>query len=111
MLKSVSLRALFRTDYDDNNNIRFAGWVYPLSPDDTYITVVGTSNFKEQVDILLNNVNVLYKGPMSINKWPGHSYDKSPRQYIVIFEAKCQEPTVQDVQSVKKMGKIQGVTI
>jgi len=58
-----------------------------LKKEHTYIVIAGLHN-NLQLNILKKNnkINVLFKGPVAVNKRPGHGRD--PRNTIMVFELK-----------------------
>lgn len=102
MLRSVSLSQIMGVDW----STRPAKYTLTprVKPEDTYICVIGTSNTNAQVDAFKKQVNILYEGPMAINKY--HTESTKPRQRIVVWEMKCPEPTPQDALDASKEVKI-----
>ena len=69
-----------------------------LPDEHTYVAVFtshpgwNTTVYERLLDELKAHTNVLFVGPKAINIYHGGT---EKRQYVVIFEKKCQEPSVQ----------------
>lgn len=70
------------------NTPRYNDWkvnLKNLTKEHTYVAIAGMNNGR-QVEALekSKDINILYKGPMAVNKKSGHGH--LPRNTVIIFE-------------------------
>jgi hypothetical protein len=107
MLRSLSFSVLVGIQWDKPGQpVKFN---LKLREEDTYVCVLGASTNKRVYEEFCKEVDILYEGPVAMNAY--HMESSNPRQRIVVFEKKCQEPTPPAALSVSDEVKTPGEII